>query len=265
MEGTKVIIFAGGSGTRLREETEYKPKPMVTIGKIPILIHIMKIYSYYGFNDFIIALGYKGDVIKDYFLKYYAMNNDFTIDLKDNKIEYLNEKKENFKVTLVDTGQDTMTGGRLKRLQKYIGNNVFMATYGDGVADINITELFKFHKKQGKTATITGVKPSSRFGELNVKENLVIDFQEKPQMSNNYINGGFFVFEPGFFDYLKGDDSLILEKEPFEKVSKDGNLMIYRHEGFWKSVDTYKDFLDLNKLWEEGAPWEVWRKKSGRT
>jgi len=203
-------------GTRLREETEYKPKPMVSVGGIPIILHIMKTYAHYGFNNFIIALGYKGDMIKQYFLNYLALNNDVEIDLSCNKVKFLSGLKEDIKVTLVDTGLKTMTGGRLKRLQKYVGNNTFMATYGDGVANINLRKLYDFHKSHGKIATITGVRPSSRFGELNVDENIVMDFQEKPQVDGSYINGGFFVFEPKFFDYLRDDDSLILEKEPLE-------------------------------------------------
>lgn len=256
----KVVIFAGGMGTRLREETEFKPKPMVYIGGIPILLHIMKIYLRYGFNDFIVALGYKGEMIKNYFLNFLALTNDIKIDLKENKVDFLTKNMRDFKVTLIDTGLDTMTGGRLKRLQKYIGNNTFMATYGDGLADIDISKLYEFHKSHGKMATITGVRPSSRFGELNIKDNLVIDFKEKPQVTGSYINGGFFVFEPEFFKYLKGDDSLILEREPFEEASKDGNLVIFKHDGFWKCIDTYKDFQDLNVIWKESMPWAVWEK-----
>ena len=250
----KVVILAGGKGTRLNEETEFKPKPMVNIGGKPILYHIMKIYSYYGFNDFIIALGYKGDMIKEYFLNYLYFNNDIEIDLKKNKINFIDEEKENFKVTLVDTGQDTMTGFRIKKLQKYIGNNTFMVTYGDGVADINIDELYNFHLAHKKIATITGVHPSSRFGELNTKDQLVIDFKEKPQVSDSYINGGFFVFEPEFFKYLEGDENLMLERGPLEKISEEGNLCIFKHKKFWKCVDTYKAFLDLNKIWKKDAP-----------
>ena len=255
---TKVVIFAGGKGMRLNEETEFRPKPMVNIGDMPILLHIMKIYAHYGFNEFIIALGYKGDYIKNYFLNYLALNNDIEVDLKENNIHFLTKRTENFKVTLVDTGLESMTGARLKKLQKYIGGT-FMLTYGDGVANINIRELYEFHKKHGKIATITGVRPSSRWGELNTKENLVVDFKEKPQVTGSYINGGFFVLEPEFFKYLSDDESLILERGPLEEVSKDGNLAIYRHDGFWKSMDTYKDFIDLNEIWKNNRPWKIWK------
>lgn len=258
--GIKVVIFAGGMGTRMREETEFKPKPMVEIGGIPILHHIMKIYAHYGFNDFIVALGYKGDMIKNYFLNYLAYSNDIQINLKEPKLKFLTKNSEDFNVTLVETGLETMTGARLKKLQKYIGDETFMVTYGDGVADIDIKKLYEYHKKQGKIATITGVRPSSRFGELNIKENLVLDFREKPQVTGSYINGGFFVFEPEFFKYLNNKEDLTLEREPLEKISKEGNLVIYKHDGFWKSMDTFKDYNDLNKIWKEEAPWAVWRK-----
>ncbi|MDD2678287.1 MAG: glucose-1-phosphate cytidylyltransferase [Candidatus Nanoarchaeia archaeon] len=255
MDNVKVVIFAGGAGTRLREETEYRPKPMVTIGGMPILLHIMKIYSHYGFNDFVIALGYKGDMIKKYFLDYLELNNDIEVNLKTKEVRFLTDLKENLKVTLVDTGLDTMTGGRLKKLQKYVGDSTFMVTYGDGVANINLRKLYDYHKTHGKIATITGVRPSSRFGELNIEKNIVMDFREKPQISGSYINGGFFVFEPEFFNYLNDDESLILEREPLEKVAEDKNLMIFKHDGFWKCMDTYKDFLDLNRIMSESAPW----------
>lgn len=258
-EKVKVIILAGGQGTRLREETEFKPKPLVEVGGIPILQHIMKIYSHYGFSDFIVALGYKGELIKNYFLNYLTTNNDIKINLKDNKVEFLTENKLNFTVTLIDTGLQTMTGARIRKLKKYIGNNTFMVTYGDGVADIDIKKLFDFHKLKGRIATVTGVRPSSRFGELNIKEDQVIDFSEKPQVTRSYINGGFFVFEPTFFDYLESeDDNLTLEQEPLMKVSQDGQLTIFQHDGFWKCMDTYKDYKDINKIWEKDAPWKVW-------
>lgn len=257
-ENVKVVIFAGGKGTRLREETEFKPKPLVNVGNFPILLHIMKIYSHYGFNHFIVALGYKGQMIKDYFLNFMSAHNDVEIDLRNNEVKYLNGMKESFKVTLVDTGLETMTGGRLKKLQPLIGNNTFMATYGDGVADIDLNQLFEFHKSHGKIATVTGVRPSSRFGELNINQNQVIDFKEKPQVANSYINGGFFVFEPEFFDYLRDDDTLTLEQEPLENVAKDNNLIVFKHDGFWKCVDTYKDYKELNSIWKNSAPWKVW-------
>lgn len=256
-ENVKVIILAGGMGTRLKEETEFKPKPLVEVGGIPMIHHIMKIYAHHGFNDFIVALGYKGHMIKDYFLNYLALNNDIQIDLKQNKINFLTDKKENFKVTLVDTGLHTMTGARIKKLQKYIGNNTFMVTYGDGIADVNIDELYKFHKSHGKIATITGVRPLSRWGELSINDKNVTYFREKPQVTGSYINGGFFVFEPKFFDYLTDHDHLTLEKEPLESISREGQLIVYKHDGFWRCVDTFKDYEELNKIWENGAPWKV--------
>jgi len=254
----KVVILAGGFGTRLKEETGIIPKPLVTIGGKPILWHIMKIYSKYGFNDFIIAGGYKVEEIKTYFINFILMNNDFKIDLKDNKIGLISNKKELFSVTIMDTGLNTLTGGRIKRLRGLIGNNRFMVTYGDGVADININQLMEFHKAQGKIATVTGVRPSSRFGELNIKENLVTSFEEKPQVSESYINGGFFVFEPSIFDYLEGD-SISLERAPLEKLSREGNLAIYKHDGFWRCMDTYKDMEELENLWNNNqAKWKIW-------
>ena len=258
MEETKVVIFAGGLGTRLKEETEFRPKPMIKIGNKPIIWHIMGIYSKYGYNNFVVAAGYKIELLKEYFLNFVSMNNDFSIDLKSNKIELLSNNNEDFKVSVIDTGIDTMTGGRLKRLKKIIGNDRFMATYGDGVADINIKELMQFHEKHKKYGTVTGVHPSSRWGELNIKENLVIDFKEKPQVKESYINGGFFVFESEVFDYIDGD-STCLEKEPLEKLSEEGHLAIYRHDGFWKCMDTYKDMEELNQLWKSNkAKWKVW-------
>ncbi len=259
-ENVKVIILAGGMGTRLKEETEFKPKPMVEIGGMPILLHIMKIYSHYGFNDFIIALGYKGNMIKNYFLNYLALNNDIEVDLKENKISFLTNDHEKFKVTLVDTGLNTMTGARIRKLKKYIGDSTFMVTYGDGVADVDIGKLYDYHKSHDKIATVTGVHPSSRFGELNIADQLVTDFREKPQVSGSYINGGFFVFEPEFFKYLDGDDTLTLERKPLEDVSSKGHLVIYKHEGFWKCVDTYKDYKELNEIYRKAAPWAVWEK-----
>jgi glucose-1-phosphate cytidylyltransferase len=254
----KVVILAGGFGTRLKEETGIRAKPLVTIGGKPILWHIMKIYSKYGFNDFIIAGGYKVEEIKTYFINFILMNNDFKIDLKDNKIGLISNRKELFSVTIMDTGLNTLTGGRIKRLRGLIGNNRFMVTYGDGVADININQLMEFHKAQGKIATVTGVRPSSRFGELNIKENLVTSFEEKPQVSESYINGGFFVFEPSIFDYLEGD-SISLERAPLEKLSREGNLAIYKHDGFWRCMDTYKDMEELENLWNNNqAKWKIW-------
>ena len=255
----KVVILAGGLGTRLSEETDLRPKPMVEIGGRPILWHIMKIYSSFGFNDFIICLGYKGYVIKEYFTNYFIHNSDLTISLKDNTIEVHNSKCEPWKVTLLDTGLNTQTGGRIKRVQRYIGNETFMATYGDGVGDINIEELLEFHKKHGKYATVTAVQPSGRFGALNIDDkNLVLNFEEKPKGDKAWINGGFFVLEPEIFNYIKGDDTM-WEREPLENLAKDGQLVAYKHYGFWKPMDTLRDKRELEELWNSGKPpWKVW-------
>ena len=258
----KVVILCGGFGTRLREETEYRPKPMVEVGGQPILWHIMKIYSTYGFNDFILCLGYKKNMIKEYFLNYEDMNNDITVTLGKNKsIDVHSRHDENgWKVTLADTGQDAQTGARIKKVQKYVGDDSFMLTYGDGVANLNITELVKFHKSHRKTGTITGVHPSSRFGDLVIKDNQVMRFHEKPQVNEGLVSGGFFVFENEFFDYLRSDDDCFLEKEPLENLTAEGNLMIYKHDSFWQCVDTYRELELLNKLWKSGnPPWKMWK------
>ena len=255
----KVVILAGGFGTRLSEETDIKPKPMVEIGGKPILWHIMKIYSAHGFNDFVICLGYKGYVIKEYFANYFLHMSDVTIDLKNNQMEIHDVKAEPWKVTLVDTGLNTMTGGRIKRVQKYIGNDTFMLTYGDGVANINIKELLEFHKRHGKFATVTAVQPSGRFGALDLDEGKVKAFKEKPKGDGAWINGGFFVLEPQVFDYINGDET-IWEREPLENLAKDGQLMAYKHTGFWKPMDTLRDKRELQVLWESGeAPWKIWK------
>lgn len=254
----KVVILAGGFGTRLSEETEMRPKPMVEIGGNPILWHIMKIYSTYGFNDFIICLGYKGYIIKEYFANYFIHNSDVTIDLKNNQIIVHSIKTEPWKVTLVDTGLNTMTGGRIKRIQPYIGNKTFMLTYGDGVGNVNIEELLQFHKSHGKYATLTAVQPSGRFGVLELTGNQVIRFEEKPKGDGAWINGGFFVLEPQIFDYIEGDET-VWEKEPLEKLAKDGQLMAYKHRGFWKPMDTLRDKRELEMLWQSGnPPWKIW-------
>lgn len=251
----RVIILCGGRGTRLMEETEYRPKPMVRIGEKPILVHIMEIYSAFGFNDFILALGYKGEMIKDYFLNYDYYTNDFTIDLGEGKVITPHTRLHSgWRITLANTGLETLTGGRIKRIQPYIKNGTFMVTYGDGVSDIDISRLLEHHRKMGKLATVTGVRPMTRFGELDVENGLVKEFREKPQVQAGLINGGFFVFEKGIFDYLSGNVSL--EKEPLEKLARDGQLSIYRHDGFWHCMDTYRDMESLNKLWASGAaPW----------
>ncbi len=254
----KVVILAGGFGTRLSEETDIKPKPMVEVGGRPMLWHIMKIYSTYGFNDFVVCLGYKGYVIKEYFANYFLHMSDVTINLKDNNIEIHSVKAEPWKVTLVDTGLDTMTGGRIKRIRNYIKDETFMLTYGDGVADINIKKLIEFHKKHGKYATVTAVQPSGRFGALDIEREKVISFKEKPKGDGTWINGGFFVLEPEIFEYIEGDDT-IWEKEPLENLARDGQLMAFKHEGFWKAMDTLRDKRELEALWQSGnPPWKVW-------
>lgn len=257
----KVVILAGGLGTRLREETEFRPKPMVDIGGRPILWHIMKIYAYYGFDDFIICLGYKGNIIKDYFLNYEAMNNDFTICLgRTNQIEYHQQHQEqNFRVTLADTGLNTMTGGRVKRIKQYIDNDLFMLTYGDGLADVNIKSLIDFHKSHGKIATITTVRPISRYGILDIDpDSNVMKFTEKPQ-AEGWASAGFFVFNPALFDYLTGDDC-ILEQEPLKRLAAEGQLMAYRHNGFFFPMDTYREYQQLNEMWDTGnSPWSIWK------
>jgi glucose-1-phosphate cytidylyltransferase len=257
----QTFILCGGMGTRLREETEHRPKAMVEIGGRPILWHIMKSYAAHGFTDFVVCLGYKGDMIKDYFLKYEAMNNDFTIELgKRNAIEYYDAHQENgWRVTLVDTGIHTMTGSRLKRASRYLTGDRFMVTYGDGVCDLDLRELVAFHRQSGTLATVTGVHPSSRFGELFVNGTRVTQFSEKPQTHEGLVNGGFFVFERGALDYLTADLDCILEREPLERLAADGQLSVWRHQGFWQCMDTYRDYQHLNNLWEAGhALWKKW-------
>ena len=254
----KVVILAGGFGTRLAEETHSIPKPMVEIGGKPILWHIMKIYSTYGFNDFVICLGYKGYVIKEYFANYFLHNSDVTIDIKNNSMEIHNNYSEPWKVTLVDTGLNTMTGGRIKRVAKYLDDETFMLTYGDGVGDMNIKELVEFHKNHGKLATVTATQPEGRFGALKLENNKVANFAEKMDNRNSWINGGFFVLEPEVINYIK-DDTTIWEREPLEKLSKDGELMAYFHNGFWKPMDKLKDKMELEEMWSSGdAPWRIW-------
>jgi glucose-1-phosphate cytidylyltransferase len=258
----KVVILAGGLGMRLKEETEYKPKPMVLIGPHPILWHIMKSYMYYGFNDFIICLGYKGEMIKEYFLNYETYNNDFTLNVGANcKIKtHKSSDHDKFSVTLADTGLDTMTGGRVVQIEKYIDSDQFMLTYGDGVADLNIKNLYDYHLSHGKIATVTGVHPESRFGELIVKEDKVVEFKEKQPLTRGFINGGFFVFNRGFFKYLDPKRDCFFEREPVKHLIKDDQLNVHRHEGFWQCMDTHKDVQYLNALWEKGAPsWKVWK------
>lgn len=253
----KVVILAGGYGTRLSEYTDSIPKPMVPIGGIPILVHIMKNYANYGFNDFQIALGYKSEIIKQYFLNFKMLNSNFKIDLNNNEISFFNDNNLDWQVSLIDTGLNSMTGGRVKKMQPYIGENTFLMTYGDGLSDININELIKFHKSHGKMITVSAVRPIARFGEINIINNLVTSFKEKPQMNNGWINGGFFVIEPEFFKFIN-DDQTILEKEPLEKAVQMGELMAYYHHGFWRCMDTKRDKDDLEKLWKSNnAPWNM--------
>jgi glucose-1-phosphate cytidylyltransferase len=257
----KVVILAGGLGTRISEESEFKPKPMIEIGGKPILWHIMKIYSSYGFNDFIICCGYKGYVIKEYFANYFLHQADITVDMVNNKLEVHQSKSEPWKVTMVDTGLNTMTGGRIKKIKEYVNNESFMLTYGDGVGNINISELVNFHKLHKKSATVTIVQPSGRFGAIKFDENdsvKVFAFQEKPKGDGAWINGGFFVLEPKVFDYI-ADDLTIWEKQPLEKLASDGQLVAFRHFDFWKPMDTLRDKLDLENLWEtNNAKWKTW-------
>lgn len=252
----KVIILAGGFGTRLSEYTNLIPKPMVTIGGKPILWHIMNTYAHFGHNDFYIALGYKSELIKDYFLNYRALNADFTVDLESGDITHHQLESNNWKVTLVNTGADSMTGGRVKRMQSYIGNEPFLLTYGDGVADINLEELLSFHNDHGKMVTVSAVRPAARFGELEMHGNQVSIFQEKPQLHEGWINGGYFVINPEFFELIDGDTTM-LEREPLEKVTKAGELMAYKHNGFWHCMDTKRDHELLESLWDQGAPWAL--------
>lgn len=256
----KVVLLAGGFGTRISEETELKPKPMVTVGGRPILWHIMKMYNHFGFNEFVICLGYKGDVIKEYFYNYQMHMSDITIKTRSSEMIQHNNNAEDWTVTLVDTGESTMTGGRIKRVQDYVKDDeMFCLTYGDGVCDVNIAELVKFHKQHGKLATLTAVPPIERFGLLQMEnENTVTKFMEKPQDKTTYINGGFFVLSPKIFDYIEGDQTS-WEKTPLEQIAKKGELKAYKHHGFWQCMDTLRDRQLLESLWQQGkAPWKSW-------
>lgn len=257
----KVAILCGGLGTRLREETEYRPKPMVPIGARPILWHIMKTYAAFGHRDFALALGYKGEVIKDYFLNYELRNSDFTLELGSKDVTRLtpNGDGHDWRVTFIDTGENTMTGGRVKRLAAHLQDEeAFMLTYGDGVADLDLAALLAFHKRSGCAATVTGVRPLARFGELIVKGDRVIRFAEKPDQGDAWINGGFFVMTPKIFDYIEGDHTF-LEHEPLERLAQDGQLAVFKHDGYWHPMDTYRDTQHLNELWQSGkAPWKRW-------
>ncbi len=251
----KVLILAGGFGSRLSEYTDIIPKPMVQIGGVPIIWHIMNRYAKYGYKDFFVALGYKSQVIKEYFLNYSQVNSDFKINLKSGEISSLSNKKVDWNVTLVDTGLETMTGGRVKRMQPFIGSEPFMLTYGDGVANIDIDKLHKFHLKKKKIATVTAVHPAARFGQLDIEDNLVKNFMEKPQLDSGWINGGFLVLQPEVFNYLE-NDSTVLERDPLEKIANIGQLNAFKHEGYWQCMDTKRDKDRLEELWNSGkAPW----------
>jgi len=254
-----VMILAGGFGTRLREETELKPKPMVAIGGKPILWHIMKYYSHYGFYRFIICLGYKANVIKDYFLNYKLQGTDITVNTKTGVVCEHTANSEDWDVTLVDTGNDCQTGGRLARALKYVDTDELLVTYGDGVSDVNLEELLNFHRSHGKRATLTGAKMPFRFGNLKIEDNKIVSFMEKKCIEDQWINGGFFVLNRKFFGYLSEDSNCILEQEPLKNAAQDGELMVYKHMGFWSCMDTLKDHQHLNDLWEKGAPWKVWQ------
>jgi len=255
----KVVILAGGLGTRISEETIVRPKPMVEIGGMPVIWHIMKIYSAYGFNDFIICLGYKGYIIKEYFANYFLHKSDVTIDLANNSLKVHGSQAEPWKITLVDTGNESMTGGRIKRVEKHVSNEPFLLTYGDGVGDVNIEKLVSFHKAHKKYCTVTSVQPSGRFGVLNINhENEVNSFLEKPKGDGSWINGGYFVCEPDVFRYIDAD-STVWEKEPMEQIAKDNQMRAYKHNGFWRPMDTLKDKNDLNDMWNSNeAKWKIW-------
>lgn len=256
----KVVILAGGFGTRFEEETYLKPKPMIEIGGKPILWHILKIYNYYGFNEFMICLGYKGYVIKEFFHNYFLHQSDVTIDMENNKLTVHQNCCEPWRVSLIDTGLNTMTGGRIKRIQKYVNNETFMLTYGDSVGSVNIKELLEHHKKHSKYATVTAVQPLGRFGAIVLdKKDTVIGFQEKPKGDRAWINGGFFVLEPAVFNYIEGDNTM-WEREPLENLAKDSQLVAYKHGGFWMCMDTLRDKRELETLWNSGnPPWKIWK------
>jgi glucose-1-phosphate cytidylyltransferase len=254
----KAVILAGGLGTRISEETIVKPKPMIEIGGKPILWHIMKLYAAHGLNDFVICCGYKGYVIKEYFANYFLHMSDVTFDMVNNTMEVHQRKAEPWKVTLVDTGDNTMTGGRLKRVRDYVGDEDFCFTYGDGVGSVDITALLAFHKAHGKLATVTATQPPGRFGALDIQDDRIISFQEKPHGDGGYINGGFFVLSPAVIDYIAGDNTS-WEREPVERLATEGQLHAYRHDGFWQPMDTLRDKTHLEELWQSGqAPWKVW-------
>ena len=257
----KAVILAGGFGTRLSEATNLIPKPMVEIGNKPILWHIMKIYSYYGINEFIICCGYKQYIIKEYFANYFRHNSDMTVDLSNNTTTILDNHSEKWKVTMIDTGLNTMTGGRIKRIQKYINNKPFFLTYGDGVTDLNIAETLKAHIDSKCILSLTAYKPNGKFGvlQINQETNKVISFQEKPNGDENWINAGYFICEPEVFNYIQNGDSTVFERQPLELIAKEGKMHAYSHNGFWKPMDTLRDNIELNDMWDKGiAPWKIW-------
>ncbi len=256
----KIVILAGGLGTRITEETSLKPKPMVEIGEEPILWHIMKIYSHYGYNDFVICLGYKGNIIKEFFYDYFIHESDFELNLQTRNFKILKNPPEQWNVAMINTGLNTMTGGRIKRIRDQVKDETFMVTYGDGVSDLNIEDLVKYHNRHGKLATVTAVRPPGRFGAILLQENgMVSKFAEKPKGDGSFINGGFFVLEPGIFDYIQ-DDNTVWEQDPLKNLSGDGQLMAFKHDGFWKGMDTMRDKIELENLWNRGrAPWKVWK------
>ncbi|MEQ1525765.1 MAG: glucose-1-phosphate cytidylyltransferase [Gallionella sp.] len=254
----KAIILAGGLGTRISEETSVRPKPMIDVGGKPVLWHIMKTYSAHGINDFVVCCGYKGYVIKEYFANYFLHMSDVTFDMRNNKMEVHQQSAEPWRVTLVDTGETTMTGGRIKRVAEHIGDEDFCCTYGDGISDVNITELIKFHKQHGKLATLTATQPPGRFGALALSGNEVLNFQEKPHGDGSWINGGFFVLSPQVLNYIAGDET-VWEREPMERLAKEGQIAAHFHSGFWQPMDTLRDKMHLEELWASGnAPWKTW-------
>lgn len=258
----KAVILAGGFGTRLSEATNLIPKPMVEIGGKPILWHIMKIYSHYGINEFIICCGYKQYVIKEYFANYFRHNSDMTVDLSNDSVQIHNNHSEKWKVTMVDTGLNTQTGGRIKRIQKYLGNEPFLLTYGDGVADVNVAEAIKTHKESNCILSLTAYKPSGKFGalEIDLETKQVKSFLEKPDGDRNWINAGYFVCEPEIFDYIPDGDNIIFERKPLENIAKSGKMHAYLHNGFWQPMDTLRDNMELNEMWDSGsAPWKIWK------
>lgn len=254
----KTVILAGGFGTRISEETHLRPKPMIEIGGYPVLWHIMKIYSSHGINDFIICLGYKGYIVKEYFSNYFLHMSDITFDFSNNKMEVHQRNAEPWRVTLIDTGENTMTGSRLRQVRQYLDDEDFCFTYGDGLGDVNITDLLAFHRQQSTLATVTAVQPPGRFGALDMEQNKIIRFDEKPHGDGSWVSGGFFVLSPAVIDYIDGDQTA-WEKEPLESLAKDGQLAAYKHDGFWKPMDTQRDKVFLEDLWRSGkAPWKIW-------